>query len=161
MGTRGGKHNKQSITVTRLYMVKWTKISVHVRSVFGSVPCSCFHVFYFEIWLWFLFVSCFPYPHVLFAIGSLLQCAMFWLVVMFIVSCSHWFVLVMWPSLFVISSHVIVLFLVVYWLFMSCCWVESSRVESSRKSSLYLGLHYDSHYARIQWTIVTVFCFLE
>ncbi len=27
MGTRGGKHNKQSITVTRLYMVKWTKIS--------------------------------------------------------------------------------------------------------------------------------------
>ncbi len=74
---------------------------------FGSVPCSCFHVFYFEVWLWFLFVSCFPCPNVVFVIGSFVLCVMFSLVVMFIVSCLHWFVLVMCLSVFVISSHVL------------------------------------------------------
>ncbi len=104
-----------------------------VRSIFGSVPCSCFHVFYFEVLLWFLFVSCLPSPYVFFAIGSLVQCVMFWLVVMFIVSCPHWFVLVMWPSLFVISSHVVVLFLVMYCLYLSCCQWVSSQVKSSSR----------------------------
>ncbi len=52
---------------------------VIVRSVLGFVSCSCFHVFYFEVLLWFLFVSCFPFPHVFML-----------LVPLFNVSCAHW-----------------------------------------------------------------------
>ncbi len=56
-----------------------------------------------------------PFPSCLLAIGSSVQCVMFWLVVLVMCLVSHWFVHVMWPSLFVISSHVVALFLVVYW----------------------------------------------
>ncbi len=56
-----------------------------------------------------LLISCFmlPLPSCLNAIGSLVHCVMFWLVVQFMCLVSHWFVFVMWPSLFAISSHVI------------------------------------------------------
>ncbi len=46
----------------------------------GSVSCSCFHVFYFEVYSWFLFVSRFPFLHVFMLLVPLL-----------FVSCSDWF----------------------------------------------------------------------
>ncbi len=39
-----GGHNQIIIQIHQL-----TRILRYVRSVFGSVPCSCCHVFYFEV----------------------------------------------------------------------------------------------------------------
>ncbi len=104
-------------------------------------------------------MSCFPCPHVVFAIGSSVLCVMFSLVV--IVSCLHWLFLVMCLSVFVISSHVLAF---------SACRVlmllpavgESSPFMSCQvcllSSLIMFGfhllnkLHLGSHYARLQWT---------
>ncbi len=59
-------------TVSKSVIFKCFWKNAFFLTVFGS----CFHVFYFEVWFCFLFVSCFPCPHVFFAIGSLVQCVM-------------------------------------------------------------------------------------
>ncbi len=64
-----------------------------VRSVFGSVPCSCFMSFILKFGYGSVCVML-PLSSYLLAIGSSVLCVMFQLVVMFIVSCPHWFVLV-------------------------------------------------------------------
>ncbi len=46
---------------------------------FVVLSCSCFHVFYSEVLSWFLFVSCYPFPHVFMLLVSL-----------FNVSCFDW-----------------------------------------------------------------------
>ncbi len=103
-----------------------------------------------------------PFPSCLLAIGSSVQCVTFWLVMCLV---SHWFVHVMWPSLFVVSSHVVALFLVVYWSFnllsvsLVCLSMPSLFMSSLRLDYvLMFGLHFwnklhlGSHYARLQWT---------
>ncbi len=63
----------------------------------------CF-MFLFSCLLFWSFVTVLSCLH---AIGSLVHGVMFWLVVLSHVSCPHWLVLVMWCSLFAISSHVV------------------------------------------------------
>ncbi len=75
-----------------------------------------------------------PLPSCIHVIGSFVHCVMFWLVVLVMCPVSHWLVLVTWPVLFAISSHLVPLFPVVYWCCNCCC--ESSLCYA--KSGLFV-----------------------
>ncbi len=69
-----------------------------------------------------------PLPSCFHAIGSLVHCVMFWLVVLVMCPVSHWLVLVMWLVLFAISSHCLSSSIDI----VTCCrWVKSVQAKPS------------------------------
>ncbi len=119
------KHHCNTPPIWALWRCGQTQSSPQcsVRSVFASVPCSCFHVFYFKVELWFLFGSCFPCPHVSLP-----------LVPLFIVSYFHW----------LFSCHVII---------SSVCSLVGSCHVSSRLLQVAMSLAVSQYQVRKIWRL--------
>jgi len=77
----------------------------------GSVTCSCFHVFYFLV-CFMLLVSCFPCPHVFMPLILLFMCHHVLIGCFSHVSWAYWFMVLSCGSQF---------YLFIGW-FLSCDW---------------------------------------